>query len=126
MNGMTTNDIAVLMYAHGAAGASRRAEGMEQKCKAAMRFVLRDNWLGVPDEVLLTSAVGGVLLDVQPDSKAADELALAMLALKRFDTFLAAARAGLSPDPTPLRETSPLPLLGWWLAVKDEVTAETA
>lgn len=100
--------------------ASKRATGLENKLKAAMAAVREDDFMGAGEESLLKAACMGVLLDVGMSSVDGQVVVRSYRHLGRLSAFMAAACAGLSPDPQALEADGKdvLPLLGWWMESK--------
>ena len=116
-----TADVVLHINATLGARASKEAQGLENKVKASMRAVIRENWMATRDEELFRAGVGGALIDVGLDSEDGKRLQESVQALNKFSAMLTAAQAGVSVDiASVLPEEEPLPLLGWWHEVKAE------
>jgi len=118
------NDAVLQINASLGQRASKEAIGLENKVKASMRAVIRENWMATRDEELFRASVGGALLDVGLDSDDGTRLQRSIDVLKKFSAVLTAAQAGLSIDPDSWipneDDEAPLPLMGWWHAIKAE------
>jgi hypothetical protein len=117
-------DVVLNINATFGARAAKEATGLENKVKASMRAVIRENWMATRDEELFRAGVGGALIDVGLDSEDGQRLERSILALKKFSAMLTAAQAGLSVNIESVLpgegEEQPLPLMGWWHQVRAE------
>ena len=97
--------------------ASKKETGLENKCKAAMKAVIKTDWNCSSDDTLFRCALAGVFQDVGQDSEDGQLLLRSAEHLKRLSAFLNACQAGLSVD-VPEVEEEIVPLMGWWHEVK--------
>jgi hypothetical protein len=100
----------------------KAATGLENKIKAAMRAVLRENWMDTNDDSMMRAALAAVMLDVGKESEDYQRIVSSVEALRKFSAFLNAAQAGLSVDITsalPAEDAEPpLPFVKWWHEAK--------
>lgn len=100
----------------------KEAVGLENKIKAGMRAVIRENWMDTNDDSMMRAALAAVLTDVGKDSPEYQRVVDSMDALRKLSAFLNAARAGLRvdiADAIPKEgEEPPLPLMAWWHEAK--------
>ena len=117
-------DVVLNINATFGARAAKEVTGLENKVKASMRAVIRENWMATRDEELFRAGVGGALIDVGMDSEDGQKLERSVKALAKFSAMLTAAQAGVSVDMASVLpgdgDEQPLPLLGWWHDVKAE------
>src|SRR3954470_24275984 len=73
----------------------KAAVGLENKIKAAMRAVIRENWMDTNDDSTMRSALAAVLLDVGQHSEDGQRITRTMDGLRKLSALLAAAQAGL-------------------------------
>lgn len=94
------------------------AVGLENKIKAGMRAVIRENWMDTNDDSMMRAALAAVLLDVGQDSEDGKRLLRTMDGLRKLSAMLTAAKAGLSVNleesDLPKEGDEPLPIIGWW------------
>ena len=76
----------------------KEAVGLENKIKAGMRAVIRENWMDTNDDSMMRAALAAVLTDVGKDSPEYQRVVDSMDALRKLSAFLNAARAGLRVD----------------------------
>lgn len=103
--------------------ASAEVSGLENKVKASMRAVLKENWMETQDEALFRAGVAGALLDLGLDSDDGKRLRDSFLGMSRFAAMLNAAAAGIAVNMEtvlPKDGEEMLPLLGWWHDVKEK------
>lgn len=96
------------------------AVGLENKIKAAMKAVLRENWMDTNDDSMMRSALAAVLLNVGQDSEDGKTLLRSMDALRKLSAILTAAQAGLSVnlEHMDMPEEPYLALIPWWNEAK--------
>ena len=118
------NDAVLNINASLGARASKEATGLENKIKASMRAVIRENWMETRDEGLFRAGVGGALIDVGVASEDGQRIERSLRALAKFSAMLTAAQVGVSVDIASVLpgegEEQLLPLMGWWHDMKAE------
>lgn len=101
----------------------KAATGLENKIKAAMRAVVRENWMDTNDDSMMRAALAAVMLDVGKDSPEYARIVASVDSLRKFSAFLTAAQAGVSVDldsVLPKEDAEqPLPLIAWWHEAKE-------
>lgn len=117
------NNITLSINASICRSAAKEVEGLENKVKASMRCVRKEDWMGSTDDELFRAAIGGALLDVGWDSEDGVKLVEAIEAIKSFNAFLSAAGMGLNPEVPEIAEDI-LPLMRWWEETKTKESKE--
>lgn len=98
--------------------AAEQVEGLENKVKASMRAVIKENWMATDDDSLFRAGVGGALLDTK-DTPDGEKLLTSIQDLRAINAFFNANAVGLSVD-FPTMSEDPAPLMKWWQEVKAE------
>lgn len=78
-----------------AAADVKEAVGLENKIKAAMKAVIRENWMDTNDDSMMRAALAAVLLDVGQDSDDGKRLVKEIDLLKRMNALLTMNQQGI-------------------------------
>lgn len=98
----------------------KEAVGIEDKIKAGMRAVIRENWMDTDDDSMMRAALAAVLMDVGRDSDDGKRILASMDSLRKLSAMLTAAQAGLSINLTDddMPPDNLLPLIPMWHEAK--------
>ena len=102
--------------------AATQVTGLENKLKASMKAVIKEDWLGANEDEQFRAGVLGVLLDVGVDSEDGRLIARSLEAVTKFSAALEAMQAGLRVDfasALPIAGDKVVPLLALWHEVKE-------
>lgn len=118
---MNTSEMSIMLNSKFGKEAASKVSGLEEKVKASMREVLKQNWLETSEDALFKAGVGGALLDVGTESEDGKELIRSIKALTTFNAALQAAQAGVTVNfaSTFSGSENCLPLIKWWREVKE-------